>query len=294
MRVLVVVLLLCSTPWSCAAATPEINAALLQRLIAKYTITDPLLKVCANQFPFQSYAIATVEEKDLFYIDDKPDLIKTHHTKKGLAWEGWMRAEMKKYVRPGSVVIDIGGHMGTHALNLSRIVGPAGTVHVFEPQAKLFCELVINMYLNHVKNAVLHRTALGNERKWAQMAPPNPINEGNTCMGAGGEYVKMERLDDYHFQDVSFIKIDVEGFEMQVIEGARETICRSKPIMIVEIWHGLNDPIVGLLRGLGYGMVRLSHMDWLCFPTTWLAPTGGLRGYPRSNARPEGPPLPPR
>ena len=68
--------------------------------------------------------------------------------------------------------------------------------------------------------------------------------------------VKTSKLDDLEIENVGFIKIDVEGFELQVIEGARETIERDKPVLVIEIEEAHTKKDIGasieLVEAMGY------------------------------------------
>ena len=94
----------------------------------------------------------------------------------------------------------------------------------------------------------LHAVALSNESGTAELILPiqrsgRYFNQGATLQtrklppgkGFGVTRVKQRRLDEYRFADVTFIKIDVEGYEFEVIEGARETLGRERPTLLVEI-----------------------------------------------------------
>jgi FkbM family methyltransferase len=124
--------------------------------------------------------------------------------------------------------LDIGGHVGFWSYYLATAFAK---VHAFEPN-----ELFAQCFERNVrdKNVTLHRVALGEtERKIALEV--DPANTGATHVRPGGEGdIPMRRLDDFGFDEVDFIKIDVEGFELQVLEGARDTLARCRPIVIVE------------------------------------------------------------
>lgn len=250
----------------------EVTPTLVHTLLKGYCAEDPMLKSHLEQFRFDNYALYRIENRDIFYVDDIYDHIKTFYIRKGIAWEDDLCQQIKQYAKPGSVAVDIGGHMGTHTLNFSRAVGDSGTVHVFEPQAKMFCELVVNMHLNNCKNVVFHRCALGNAYQWVEMVLPRPDNEGMAYVkpstdGKTQDKVKMEKLDDLRLNNVSMIKIDVEGFEMEVIEGARDTIVRNRPVMLVEIFNNAaKGEKIATLEGLGYRCVPLKDDDYLFLP----------------------------
>jgi FkbM family methyltransferase len=255
-----------------AKSDKEVTPPVLNSLMAPYCADDPLLQQHVDNFDYDKYAIYRVANRDCFYADENYDLIKSQFIKKGSPWEENIHEEFKKYVKPDTVALDIGGHMGTHTLNLSRLVGDNGTVHVFEPRVKMFTELVTNMSLNDCKNVVFHRRALGNEEKEVKMFIPRPDNEGMARIidgkGEESETAKMERLDSLELNNVSLIKIDVEGFEMEVIKGGIKTILRNKPVMLVEIFQGPeNLNRIKTIEDLGYSHFHLFGDDYLFLPT---------------------------
>lgn len=124
--------------------------------------------------------------------------------------------------------LDIGAHVGFWSYYLSLAFEK---VHAFEPN-----DLFAQCFARNVaaKNVKLHRVALGDaERKIALEVDPE--NTGATHVRAGLEgTIPMRRLDDFGFEVVDFLKVDVEGFEKQVLEGARQTLLRCRPVVIVE------------------------------------------------------------
>jgi len=264
----------------------EVTPDLLHKLLSSYYPNDPALKDYANKFNYQDYAIYRVQNRDLYYLDDVNDFIKDFILKQGFSWEEFIHEQFKKYAKPGSVVLDIGGHIGTHTLNLSRLVGENGKVHVFEPQAKMFCELALNMHLNYCQNVIMHHNALGSSEQWVEVFVPKEtwtqqisqtlINEGHGTVTESmehsmGDRAQMICLDSLHLDDISLIKIDVEGFEMEVIRGGLETIRRNHPVMIVEIFQ--NEELDGKIKeieDLGYIHLPLDVDNFLFIPTMML------------------------
>lgn len=239
--------------------------------IASGSEVDSDLKHYLETFPIDFYSVYDAAG-DQYWVDEKWDWIKSNYIKKGLQWEPHIEKLFKQYVKPGDTVIDIGGHIGTHSINLSRCVGPKGTVHVFEPQAKLFTELLVNAFLNHCENIKPHRFALGAEQKSAQIVHPNQTNEGMAYIGPGGENISMSTLDSFNINNVSLIKIDIEGYEIEALKGGLETIKRSKPVMIIEVFRGPEcEEKLNFIRSLGYQVTLLEDNDYLCIPFQELA-----------------------
>ncbi|MBK9797347.1 MAG: FkbM family methyltransferase [Holophagaceae bacterium] len=143
------------------------------------------------------------------------------------------------FIGTGAVVLDIGANIGAHTVPLAQLVGDGGVVVAFEPQPVLHQILSANLVLNSIPNVLTYAMALGNAEGEC-LFPVLDYSQPNNFGGIGvdmveeGEAVPMGRLDDFQLERVDFIKLDVEGFESQVLEGAAETIARCHPIMYIE------------------------------------------------------------
>ncbi len=233
-------------------------------------------------FPQQEYAVAEVAGLGSFYLDEGQDLIKDT-LRRGELWEPHLVKQLLRLAEPGSVVIDAGAHIGTHSLALAHIVGPAGRVYAFEPQRKIYRELVRNMRLNEANNVVPLRFALGDEAGIIEMNPATAANEGSTAIGEGGDPAELRTIDSFGFEGVSLMKIDVESFEEPVLAGARDTISRCRPKLLVEI-QGAADfddafPVdrarivhtITMIESMDYYVVRASQADYIGVPKEQLA-----------------------
>ncbi len=188
-------------------------------------------------FPKSEYTIAKVVGLGQFYIDKPDDMIKARLVEGG-TWEKTVSEVILDRIEPHTVALDIGAHIGTHSLLMARAIGPWGRIYAFEPQTKLFIELTHNMRLNGMKNVVPLRYAIGQAPAMIiEMNPAVTGNEGGTAVGQGGDPAELRDIDGFGFKDVSLIKIDVEGYELEVLRGAVATLRSSQPAVIVEI-HG--------------------------------------------------------
>lgn len=146
-----------------------------------------------------------------------------------------------KYVRKGSVALDVGGCIGTYAYHLAR---RAETVYVFEPNP----QMAERIRRSQIKNAIVENVALSAEAGTGRLRIPKlasgRVEKGMASLeshvvddAAAAEIVDvpLRRIDDYHFKGVSFIKIDVEGHEEAVVAGALDTIKGSQPVLLIEI-----------------------------------------------------------
>lgn len=169
---------------------------------------------------------------------------------------------LDRLVRPGSVAIDIGANKGLYSWLLSRI---AAEVKAFEPNPKMYAQLARSV----PKNVETFEVALSDREGEAELILP--IHRNGRYSNQGGSLqtakymsgkqvqhwpVRQGRLDAYGFADVSFIKIDVEGFELEVVAGASETIRRDKPVLLIEIDESQNGvPLheaIGRIEAMGY------------------------------------------
>ncbi len=181
----------------------------------------------------------------------------------------------------GGVAYDVGGNLGAHSVLLHRLVGPGGQVHVFEPDP-YYCQRLLDLQLlNDLPNFEVHSVGLGVEAGSETLVVP----DGSRIRMAGtvsadfkatlsGELsqrsmtVRMTSLDAYRAAlDLplpTFLKVDVEGFEKEVLAGAQDTLRHARPIIMVEI-HGLAEDskrktmrhIIESLRPLNYSFEHL-------------------------------------
>jgi FkbM family methyltransferase len=158
-------------------------------------------------------------------------------------------------------IIDIGANIGYNTLMFSDY----GPVYSFEP---VYHHIVgLNVKNNVLRNKVeVFPYALSNENKISEIFIPNRGCQSNTHINYGGTgftlpedwrggslEVTCEKLDDVYSGVTSFIKIDVEGHELQVLEGAKETIKKHMPTILIEL-HDFNESMGEhiFLKDLGY------------------------------------------
>jgi FkbM family methyltransferase len=168
----------------------------------------------------------------------------------------------RPYLPEGGVVVDAGANVGGHTLAFASIVGMTGGVHAFEPQRELFFMLCGSLALCGGSNVFPHNRALGRERSIVRIPAINysvPQNFGCFSLrdpipeGVASEPIGCIPLDEMKLQRLDFLKIDVEGFELDVLHGSKETIARCKPVLCVEADREQNTPaVLAWLRLNGY------------------------------------------
>lgn len=189
-----------------------------------------------TRFPFEQYTIVTVPNQGKFYVEPQINDCIKNVLKQGKPWDLSANEYIKKYGKPGTTFLDIGAHIGTQTLIMSQVAGKNGLVIAFEPQKKIYRELIMNMQLNDISNALTLNCALSNKTGFVSLGEEVPNNEGARFVcKTGKEKVPAFKLDDFQLDNISFIKIDVENYELEVLEGAKETIKRNRPVMLIEI-----------------------------------------------------------
>jgi FkbM family methyltransferase len=193
--------------------------------------------------------------KDGLLFPDIPD-IAYDFALKG-SYEGNIIEWAAHLIDPTTVFLDIGAHVGTYSLAFAqRCAG----VHSFECSPKTFNYLCANIALRDLHAKITpHRCALGSEAGVVPYYEHSPDGGGNSCHGFGrtSESVNVEArtLDSFHLDNIGLIKIDVEGFEVNVLRGAVETLKRSHyPRILFESWRPEREaegiPAVTLRQGL--------------------------------------------
>jgi FkbM family methyltransferase len=183
---------------------------------------------------------------------------------------------IRKTVRPGMRVLDIGANLGWFTVQMAKMVGPCGHVTSFEPRCDLFHYLSRTVRENKLGNVSLHNCALGGQDGEAELRwPADGVNPGGTqlnmtaVMSRGMLYQKtpMRVLDDEISEDVNFIKIDVEGAEKLVFSGAKRILTKIRPVILSELAPDALrqvsnvgfDEYMAFLQSLGYTAYQLTE-----------------------------------
>lgn len=159
-------------------------------------------------------------------------------------WEADEQLVMRRLVRAGDIVFDIGAHIGLHTVLLSELAGPAGEVHAFEPNDGKTDALA--MTVASLPNATLHPVALGDAPGRAPLFVPEDESMASLMDWTDGTVgvvsvhsCEVDRLDDLvasgQLRRPDFIKCDTEGCEARIFSGAARTIdCSRAPTILYE------------------------------------------------------------
>lgn len=148
-------------------------------------------------------------------------------------------------VRKDTTVVDVGANIGLYTGLLSRLVGAAGKVISVEPDPDNFAALRAAVKANRWANVECHDCALHNKQD-SLLLLRDPCNSGNHALanrprlsGAGGvKAVEGRTLDEVVGERrVDFVKIDVQGWELRVLQGAHKIMASGAPLsLLVELW----------------------------------------------------------
>ena len=146
-------------------------------------------------------------------------------------------------MRPGKDAIEVGSNIGTHTVTMERkLAGMGKRLLAVEPQPVVFQAMCANLALNALFNVAAENVACSSEAGTVTFEAPDyrkEANLGGVSMredGIGSHHVRALRLDDLVPPDfnVGLLKIDVEGFEQKVLDGATATISRFRPYIYIE------------------------------------------------------------
>jgi FkbM family methyltransferase len=172
---------------------------------------------------------------------------------------------LPEFVDRTKVAVDIGGNIGSYTYWLSKF---ATRVITFEPNP-LYIDQIQNLRLPNVTSEAV---ALSDRSGMAELRIPRSAggHEDQGMASIDSKAVSDEtlsrflevptkRLDDYELGQVGFIKIDVEGHEEAVLEGARQTLTRWKPVVLVEVEEVRNPGSIGRIRELMSSLGYVGH-----------------------------------
>jgi FkbM family methyltransferase len=151
------------------------------------------------------------------------------------------RAFFRQRLRPGMTVVDVGANQGIYTLLFAELVGSSGHVLAFEPDPVLCSALRQNLRRNGTSNVTVYENALG-ARSEQRLLLRSAVNSGDNRLTIEapsqereGVIVATRPLDELtHGRKVDFVKIDVQGWELEVLQGMVETLRSSSPMVFFE------------------------------------------------------------
>ena len=167
---------------------------------------------------------------------------------------------LSNIILPGMCVLDVGAFIGTHSLAFSKFVGKNGKVYAFEPRKEIYTILSENLSINYCGNVIALNLALADSERNLDMQSidlNDPVNFGGLSLDSNSHTlssdtyeIHISTVDSLDIEKIDVIKLDVEGMERSVLDGAVKTIMRDRPIVFCEC-NSLT---------AGYGILEFCHL----------------------------------
>ncbi|NJM51941.1 MAG: FkbM family methyltransferase [Blastocatellia bacterium] len=157
-----------------------------------------------------------------------------------------LRHKLYSQIKPGDVVFDVGTNIGDTLLNFAKIVGNEGKVYGFEPDEKTYGKANKNIALNDFQNILLFKLGISDKTESVKLYEVDEHNFGMNRIlteesGKNFNFSIIETISidafvvEHGIKRLDFIKIDIEGYEMHAVSGARKTLQTQKPVLFIEL-----------------------------------------------------------
>ncbi len=188
-------------------------------------------------------------------------------------YEPWVAARLAQQAQLGATVVDAGAHLGFHTLALASCVGPSGRVFAFEPAPTAGALLDRTLRRNHLPQVERLALALSDRQGTATLrqtanAAMNHLVPANPSSTEPQDTTQVQTTTLDHWaseralQRLDLLKIDVEGGELALLRGGRQTLEQFRPTLVCELHSHPSLParpsqVVAELRGQNYEVDRL-------------------------------------
>lgn len=164
--------------------------------------------------------------------------------------------------KPRKLAIDIGGHIGLYSVALETFFKD---VVAFEPSPTNY-----ECFEKNAKNTKLYKIGLGDKEETLKLNMSDDNTGNNSIVESFGEKtldIEIKTLDSFEFKDVSLVKIDVQGFEDRVLQGAKKTLTEQKPIVVMEVITHKGMPpdqkLLDIMNSFEFKVVSIVGKDYI-------------------------------
>lgn len=208
------------------------------------------------------------------------------------SWDQDIAKAMREFIQQGATVIDIGANIGYFSLLASQLVGSQGKVLCIEPSQKNLSRLCEHLWLNRCSNTTILSVAAGRHDGWADICFPTYNNAGaatlrpvSSVQAQSTLQVALDDVFESHGISPDFIKLDVEGFELEALKGMERTLLRCGPLIVCELTEQfLNElgqssrELIAFMESLGYRCSTISTSSSVPVGTLLSATDASLPG----------------
>ena len=184
-------------------------------------------------------------------------------------WEKKIDSLIKENVKPNDVCLDIGAYIGSHAKTMAFI---GAEVHLFEPQPLIVECLKATKNNLEIKKWAIHQVALSNVNGMNKFVTNNDGDarffKKSKKIWKDTFKVKTKTLDSFNFIKVDFMKIDAEGSEFLLLEGACKTIKKHRPVIIIEVFNTKknNELLSKFIKDYNYSKEAINKENFILKP----------------------------
>ena len=212
-----------------------------------------------NKMSISADSVINIDNLKLFIPNAPRDILQNEILQNVQFYEIDLLRQLDKYLSTDSVIIDIGANIGNHTVYWGRVT-KVKQIYAFEPISNT-CEILLqNIKINDLENIVkTYNVALGNSKSKAEIQDFINNNIGATSIIENDSgSLTLDMLDNieeiFLEKKIDFVKIDVEGFEKYVLQGASKFFVKYKPKVFIESFSGLNqyDFVIDFFNLLGY------------------------------------------
>ena len=214
---------------------------LLRKLVNGKLPNSIIAKLVPNNYQYPKNSVRIFEYYGVMLKLDISDYL-AHYLYFG--FKDSSHIKLYTLVKKDNLVLDIGTNFGTTILQFARIIGKDGLAYGFEPDPTNFSICQNNIKLNKFSNIRVENLGVGSKDDTLLLVVDSEYNRGMNKIslennGKESFFVKIICIDDWveskNITQVDLIKIDVEGFEMEVLKGAEKTLKTFKPLLFIEL-----------------------------------------------------------
>ncbi len=196
-------------------------------------------------------------------------------------WEPHLLKVLDRNIIPGTTVVDTGCNFGTISIPMARRLGPKGTVYSFDISLYMINKFINNIKLNNnlayinIFNVALSDKC-GEEVYFndVQFTDKEQVNYGdiriNSKDNCSGQMINTRTIDSYALDNVSFIKVDCQGYDLKVLRGAVNTITKYRPVVVFEWESHMAEPhgdtfqdTIDFFSSIDYKVEKIAKDDWI-------------------------------
>jgi len=189
----------------------------------------------------------------------------------------FLSSRIKNRIKEGFIIYDIGACLGFYSLLFAKLIRGNGKVYSFEPNYSIFERLLLNIKLNNFGSSIVPlNIALGEKKTRGELVVlPNNVGRSTLHPALKNQYkstdkfiqkVNIECADNLNIPRPDFVKIDVEGFETNVLMGMLGILSKNAPDLFIEI-HGVGKSgkeetlkkVLSILQNYGYYCINIEH-----------------------------------